>query len=171
MKCATGIQPSPHNSPIYDWAKLLSMRRIKSRARVREKSAGRRDATGRAATRRRFSRSRSRSSPEKRGAAGAAHPVTRFPLPDGPLIGQTQPCTTTLHDPRASALFSVQFFTRSRATEIQEKLNIVHRARARSRGAPIAPPARPIAARPVSTSSSINNPTLNDRAILCQLSC
>lgn len=30
MKCATGIQPSPHNSPIYDWAKLLSMRRIKS---------------------------------------------------------------------------------------------------------------------------------------------
>lgn len=24
--------PSPHNSPIYDWAKLLSMRRIKSRA-------------------------------------------------------------------------------------------------------------------------------------------
>jgi len=45
MKCATGIQPSPHNSPIYDWAKLLSMRRIKSRARVREKSAGRRDGT------------------------------------------------------------------------------------------------------------------------------
>lgn len=41
MKCASGIQPSPHNSPIYDWAKLLSMRRIKSRARVQEKSAGR----------------------------------------------------------------------------------------------------------------------------------
>lgn len=31
--------PSPHNSPIYDWAKLLSMRRIKSRA-GQEKSAG-----------------------------------------------------------------------------------------------------------------------------------
>lgn len=52
MKCATGIQPSPHNSPIYDWAKLLSMRRIKSRARVQEKSAGRRDGR----PRRRFSR-------------------------------------------------------------------------------------------------------------------
>lgn len=54
MKCATGIQPSPHNSPIYDWAKLLSMRRIKSRARVQEKSAGRRDGR----PRRRCSRSR-----------------------------------------------------------------------------------------------------------------
>lgn len=53
MKCATGIQPSPHNSPIYDWAKLLSMRRIKSRARVQEKSAGRRDGR----PRRRSSRS------------------------------------------------------------------------------------------------------------------
>lgn len=67
MKCATGIQPSPHNSPIYDWAKLLSMRRIKSRARVQEKSAGRRDGR----PRRRSSRSRL-AFPRRRARRGTA---------------------------------------------------------------------------------------------------
>lgn len=75
MKCATGIQPSPHNSPIYDWAKLLSMRRIKSRARVQEKSAGRRDG-------------------RPRRAAAAARRGRVFPNPnarrDAPRIGKTR---------------------------------------------------------------------------------
>lgn len=81
MKCATGIQPSPHNSPIYDWAKLLSMRRIKSRARVQEKSAGRRDGR----PRRRSSRSRAafprtwNVSSEKRGQNRRARPTRPSP--------------------------------------------------------------------------------------------
>lgn len=78
MKCATGIQPSPHNSPIYDWAKLLSMRRIKSRARVQEKSAGRRDGRPRRrSSRSRFPRTRDRAEEN----AGGSPRATICPCP------------------------------------------------------------------------------------------
>lgn len=151
MKCATGIQPSPHNSPIYDWAKLLSMRRIKSRARVREKSAGRR---GRPVAMRRP------AFPERRIAF-----LSRMDRDPGKRDSSLpRSCTMILlsYTHGVDAPFSVQFFTRSRATEIREKLNIVYRARAPRRHCD-RPPTRPIAARPVYV--VLKNPVLNDSAM------
>lgn len=131
MKCATGIQPSPHNSPIYDWAKLLSMRRIKSRARVQEKSAGRRDG-----------RPRHRS------------PRSASRFPDVEHVGETR---TDRHawsrarahvSPCGASRFSFDFSSRlpRTADKFAEKLNAVRRGRAHSRRCN-GRPARPIAFR------------------------
>jgi len=128
MKCATGIQPSPHNSPIYDWAKLLSMRRIKSRARVQEKSAGRRDGR-----------------PRRRSRSRVAFPRRET------LVGETRTDrrgTATRPCPRAGvrrvAVFRQFFFTVLHAADkFAEKLNAVRRGRAHSRRCD-GRPARPI---------------------------
>lgn len=115
MKCATGIQPSPHNSPIYDWAKLLSMRRIKSRARVQEKSAGRRDGRPR------------RRSPRSRVAA-PRRPCRRRNV-NGPSCAATRSCSRAgLHD---ASPFSVDFSPRfpRAADKFAEKLNAVRHDR------------------------------------------
>lgn len=165
MKCATGIQPSPHNSPIYDWAKLLSMRRIKSRARVREKSAGRRDGTS----------ASPRAAP--RQAAPSLFPGRGF-LPGQASIGEkrlgdseSRSRATTLSSPthRAGAWhrFPSNFSRDIPRDEIREKLNIVYRARAPERRCD-RPPTRPIVTRIVAV--VLKNPALNGSATRRQLS-
>lgn len=144
MKCATGIQPSPHNSPIYDWAKLLSMRRIKSRARVREKSAGRRDGTS--------------ASPRLAPPRAVAFPGPRLSPRTGLDRGKTprppslDPARRRCPRPRMVQAHGAVFRPIFRASEIREKLNIVCRARAPERRCD-RPPPRPIAARAVRCSS------------------
>lgn len=115
MKCATGIQPSPHNSPIYDWAKLLSMRRIKSRARVQEKSAGR--ATQTALPLPLFS-----SLIRRAFAAHAESERCRRARQRARQRARRQ------RERRATRrLFSLGFFSRSRVSEIREELNTARR--------------------------------------------
>lgn len=131
MKCATGIQPSPHNSPIYDWAKLLSMRRIKSRARVQEKSAGRRDGRPRAAA----------AALRGRGARVSPFPPSVREENAARVAARRTLTTTTTRprpraDPRRLLVFPAIFLRVSRAADkLAVKLNARSAAAARIRGA------------------------------------
>lgn len=123
MKCASGIQPSPHNSPIYDWAKLLSMRRIKSPRRgVRGKIRG--GATGRDA------------SANCRPGLASLGPTSRV----SERRARRERRRAARRDARASASpFSRRFFSSRARPGHAEKLNMVLAAR-RSRGAHVALP-------------------------------